>query len=703
LITSENSFSGSGVLEEITFYVDGHEVTAKQGETILEASLAAGIYIPHICYHENLNPAGSCRLCMVEIEGLDGIYAACTTRPKEGMQVVVHGEKADKVRNLSMALLFSVHPEECVTCPKYLKCQLQALSQYLNAPHDGIRRRTNSIAADNRNPLMLHEMFRCILCGRCVRVCNDVRGVGALKFEKVDGNLRVVIDGKTMEEAGCQFCGACVEVCPTGSIRDQPGVFNFEKPREESLVPCKSRCPAGVDVPRYIRFARQGNYSAASAVVRERAVFAEMLGYVCTHFCELACKRRFLNEAVGICRIKQYACANADGEWKKRGFKKQRTNKKAAIIGAGPAGMTAAYYLQKCGHGVVVFEKEEAVGGTARYGIPEYRLPRHIIEREADVIRELGVIIKTGTAINSTEELLREGFDAVLVAIGTGQGVKLPIDGGNARGVLINTEFLIMAAKHQEIPIGRKVVVLGGGNVACDCAGMSLKLGAKEVYMACLESRETIPASAEELEEVEREGVIVHTGVTFDRILTVDGKVSGVVFSKVKSFTFDENRRAIIEKEKDSEYILAADTVIFAVGQRPIIPAGFDIRAGKGSLIAVTGQYTTEKAGVFAAGDAVTGTSSVVQAIAEARKAAACIDRFFGGNGIVDEVLAPAQEASDCIGKRDNIAVLERQTFCLQTECLTEKTVHCETERCLQCDLRLRIAPQKFWNDYTVT
>jgi NADPH-dependent glutamate synthase beta subunit-like oxidoreductase/ferredoxin/NAD-dependent dihydropyrimidine dehydrogenase PreA subunit len=681
---------------ELLFYVDGHEVKAKEGETILTAALAAGIYIPHICWHENLRPAGSCRLCMVEIEGMEGIHAACTTKPEAGMRVTVHGEKADRVRNLSMALLFSAHPEECVNCPKYLKCQLQALSQYLNPSGAGIRRRANNIAADASHPLMLHEMFRCILCGRCVRVCEEVRGIGALKFEKTGGGLRVVPAAKTLSDAGCQFCGACVEVCPTGSIRDQPGVFDFEKPREEALVPCKSRCPAGVDVPRYIRFAKQGNYSAAAAVVREKAIFAEMLGYVCTHFCEPGCKRRFLNEAVNICEIKRFACSKAGDEWKQRGFKKSRTNKKVAVIGAGPAGMTAAYYLKKCGHGVTVFEKEENPGGTARYGIPEYRLPRHIIEKETDIIRELGVEIKTGAAISDIDELSRSGFDAVLVAIGTGKGVRLPVDGADADGVLINTEFLMAAAKHQEIKLGKKIIVLGGGNVACDCAGMAVKLGAIEVHIACLESRETMPASPEELEEVEKEGVIVHPAVTFDSIMTSNGKVSGVVFSKVTSFTFDKNRRAIIEKEEGSGHSIEAGTVIFAAGQRPDIPEGFGIAAGRGNLIVVDEQFATNKCGVFAAGDAVSGTSSVVRAIAEARKAASCIDKFLGGDGNVEEKLAPEQTADERLEKT-GIAALERQT------CADEASAARETQRCLQCDLRLQLAPQKFWSDYAVT
>jgi NADPH-dependent glutamate synthase beta subunit-like oxidoreductase len=360
--------------------------------------------------------------------------------------------------------------------------------------------------------------------------------------------------------------------------------------------------------------------------------------------------------------------------------------------------MAAAYYLQKCGHTVTIFEKEPLVGGTTQYGIPEYRLPQNIIEKEADIIRELGVVIKTGITITDIDELSRSGFDAVFIAIGTGKGVKLPIDGSDADGVLINTEFLMAAAKHEKISIGKKVIVLGGGNVACDCAGMAVHLGAAEVHLACLESRETMPATTEELEAVEQEGVIVHPGFTFDRITVTAGRVSGVVFSKVRSFTFDENRRAVIEKEAGSECRIEADTVIFAVGQRPDIPAEFGLSAGRGNLIAVDDQYATNKPGVFAAGDAVSGTASVVQAIAEARKAAACIDRVLGGDGNIDEGLAPVEEADDCIGTTEGIAVLKRQRSCFD-----ENTAHCETERCLQCDLRLHLAPQRFWSDYSIT
>ncbi len=701
-------------MDKIKFMIDDHEVYADPGQTILEAALAAGIYIPHICSHDNLHPSGSCRLCAVEIQGRDGVIASCTTKAEEGMKVTIHGEKADKVRKLSLELMFTPHPEECVGCPKYLKCQLQALSQYVGISGSGVRHRTNNVAADRTNKLMLHEMQRCVLCGRCVRVCEEVRGVGALTFKKVNGQLRVVVNGESMEQSGCRFCGACVEVCPTGSIRDQIGVFDPELPRKEALIPCQTGCPAHIDVPKYIRFLKEGNYSAAAEVVREKAPLPKILGYICSHFCELQCKRRFLNEAVSIRSIKRYACEHADDAWKKKGFMKPATGKRVAVIGAGPAGLTAAYYLKKLGHDVTVFEEKPFAGGTPRFGIPEYRLPREIIEEEVNNIREIGVEILVNTKVNSVDELKAKGYDAVFAAVGTHKGTKLPMEGNDLEDVLVNVEFLEAASLHQEIRLGKRVVVLGGGNVACDCAGVARRLGAEEVHMACLESRETMPAAKDELAEVEKDGVIVHPAQTFNKILSKNGKVSGVEFSNVKSFTFDENRRAVIEKEEGSEHVIPCDTVIFAVGQSPALDASFGLELGRGNRIVVDENYRTSSDGVFAAGDAVTGTASVIQAIAETRKAVTAIDVYLGGDGDISETLAPEQNADPWIGTIENFAYIERQKddfiddhkrcpgFALNDLGLNEKTAHCEASRCLQCDLRLQLAPQKFWSDYPI-
>lgn len=707
-------------MEKIKFVIDQREVFAEPGQTILAAALAAGIYIPHICSHENLHPSGSCRLCAVEIEGCDGIVTSCTTKVEEGMKVIIHGDKAEKVRKLSLELMFTPHPEECVGCPKYLKCQLQALSQYVGISGSGVRHRTNNIAADNRNPLMLHEMYRCVLCGRCVRVCEEERGVGALTFKKVKGNLRVVINGDSLENADCRFCGACVEVCPTGSIRDQLGIFDMEKPRQEALVPCAAGCPAHIDVPKYIRFLKEGNYDAAAAVVREKAPLPKILGYICSHFCELECKRRFLNDAVSIRNIKRYAVEHAGSAWKEKAFMKAKTGKKVAVIGAGPAGLTAAYYLQKCGHDVTIFEAKPYAGGTTRFGIPEYRLPREVIEEEVNGIREVGVEILLNTKVNSVDELVNKGYDAVFVAAGTHRGVKLPLEGNDLPDVLVNVDFLSRAALHEDVVLGKRVVVLGGGNVACDCAGVARRLGAGEVHMACLESRETMPAAKDELEEVEKDGVFVHPAQTFNRILSENGRVTGVEFSNVKSFTFDENRRAIIEKEESSDHLIACDTVIFAVGQIPDLDESFGIGLGRGNRVVVNADYETDRPGVFAGGDVVSGTASVIQAIAETRKAVAAIDKFLGGDGNIEEALAPEQDAGLRLdplpegAPKGCFAALQRQKpeavsddqrlngFNLIDFGLSNESVQCEADRCLQCDLRVKLASQKFWSDYPI-
>ena len=194
------------------------------------------------------------------------------------------------------------------------------------------------------------------------------------------------------------------------------------------------------------------------------------------------------------------------------------------------------------------------------------------------------------------------------------------MEGNDLEDVLVNVEFLEAASLHQEIRLGKRVVVLGGGNVACDCAGVACRLGAEEVHIACLESRETMPAAKDELAEVEKDGVIVHPAQTFNKILSEKGKVSGVEFSNVKSFTFDENRRAIIEKEENSEHVINCDTVIFATGQSPALDGSFGVELGRGNRIVVDENYMTSSEGVFAAGDVVTGTASVIGAIAETRK-----------------------------------------------------------------------------------
>jgi formate dehydrogenase beta subunit len=348
------------------------------------------------------------------------------------------------------------------------------------------------------------------------------------------------------------------------------------------------------------------------------------------------------------------------------------------------------------------------------FGIPEYRLPRNILDGEIEEILNTGIELKTSTPINSIDPLFGDGFDVVLIAIGTHQGQRLAVPGvdiGNGR-VFVGTDFLRQINMGHKVEILDKVLVLGGGNVAFDCARVALRLGAGKVYLACLESRDTMPASVEEISQGEEEGVVIHPARNVSRIIGENGEITGVEFQTVSSFSFDEENNPEIEVINDSEHILEANTLIFAIGQRPEIPEGFGLET-RSNLISVDSfTQCTSREGIFAAGDAVNGTSSIIKAIASGRKAATAIDRYLGGNGIIDEKLTATVEPEKFLGRVEGFALMSRcqeSRICVEeragnfkkvTQDLDEKTAVYESERCLQCDLRFKITPVKFWGNY---
>lgn len=701
-------------METIKLTIDGKEVETEKGKSVLDAALQGGIYIPHLCHHSDLSPIGACRLCVVQIDGVEGIPTSCTTPAADGMQVKTKSDEIDHMRRLAMELMLAGHPPDCGTCVKYLNCELQSLKQYLVSDHLSVKRRSKLFPVTSANPLFLHDPNKCVLCGRCVRACHELRGVGVLFYKKKGKETYIgTIDGKPLAESGCRFCGACAEVCPTGAIMDKEE-FAKGKSRKAALVPCRYTCPAEIDVPRYVRFIREKNYGAATAVIREKAPFPRVLGYVCTHPCETACRRSEVNQAVSIRNLKRYAAEHdAERPWKRNVQKKEKTDKKVAVIGSGPAGLTAAYYLANQGHSVTVFESLPLAGGMLRYGIPEYRLPRDVIDGEIGDIEEMGVEIRTNSPIESIDGLLTEGYDAVIVAVGAHKGARLPIPGAKGDGVLVNTEFLKAINEGKKVEVGRRVMVLGGGNVAFDCARIARRLGAEEVLMACLECRTEMPASGDEIEEGEAEGITIYPSRTFTKIVREDGKVKGVEFLEVASFSFDEDKNLEIETVDDSQHMIEADTVIFAVGQKPEIPEGFGLDKTDAGFIELD-PYTmaTNRDEVFAAGDAVYGTDSVIRAIASGRKTAIAVDKFLEGRGNIDEKLAPVTEPARCLGPDPGFASMSRrpevcllpskrvQSFCEVVEGMDEETAEFEAKRCLQCDLRLKITPVKFWGNY---
>lgn len=699
-------------MAEIT--IDGVRLTVPDGQNVLQSALDAGIYIPHLCHHKDLAENGSCRMCIVEVEGQEEVVPSCMLKPEDGMVIHTKTERVNKLRMLALELLLAAHPEDCSTCPKYGNCELQTLIQYVGANNARVRTRNKGAVAEERNPLLIHDMNRCVLCGRCVRACRGLRSVGILDYTKKDLEVYVAtLHGKLLKEEDCRFCGACAEVCPTGSIRDRIQAAESGKTREELLVPCRAACPAHTDVPRYIRFVKQGDFDAATAVIREKVPFPTALGYVCNHECEMNCRRGEVNSPMSIRNIKRYASEHDTGRyWKGKGRQLPDTGRKVCVIGGGPAGLTAAYYLRKQGHTVTVKEALPKCGGMMQYGIPAYRLPRHLLDGEIDVIRQQGVNIETGVKVEDPQKLLQD-YDAVLLTIGSHQGVRLPMEGSDLPGVLLNIDFLQNCAMEQDTGIGKRVIVLGGGNVAFDCARSAKRLGAEEVHLACLEAREAMTADEEEILQAQEEGVQIYPARTFERITGSD-RVTGVDFMQVRSFSFDENHRAVIEKEEGSEQHIAADTVIFATGQHPAGTDQFGLELGRAGSIAVaedTGASSVE--GIFAAGDVVYGTKSVIKAIAAGRDAASAIDRYLGGDGDISETLAPEQIRDPHIGKMEHFGDLERKqpriracaeradNFDQVDFGICDGDICGETERCLQCDLRLDIAPPRLWNEFT--
>jgi formate dehydrogenase (NADP+) beta subunit len=701
-------------LETIKLNIDDKEIETQSGKSLLQASLDAGIYVPFLCYHPDLPSTGDCGLCVVEVAGRDELVISCTMPVAAGMVIRTKSEKLSAARRQAMEKILEGHPADCGTCIKYLNCELQSLKQYVSEEEYKPKGRARLFAVDFHNPLFTIDPNKCVSCTRCVRACKDLRGVGILVQKEKDGEKYIGTEnGLSLADAACRFCGACAEVCPSGAIMDKEELTKG-KNRKTALLPCKYTCPAEIDVPGYLRFIKEKDYAAAVALIREKVPFPAVLGYVCDRPCEDVCRRGEVNQAVSIRELKRFAAEHdATGRWEKNANKKPATGKKVAIIGSGPAGLTAAYYLVGQGHAVTVYEALPDEGGMLRYGIPAYRLPREVLDTEIKYIEKMGVAFKTNVRIESIDKLFEEGYHAVIIAVGTHKGQKLRIPGADGPGVLLGVEFLRDINLGKKINIGKSVLVLGGGNVAFDCARAAIRLGATQVKIACLESREAMTAAREEIEQGEAEGVIVFPARTFTRIITENGKITGVECLEVASFAFDEDKNPQIEVKENSTHVIEADTVIFAIGQQSEIPAGFGINTAAHNLVETDPfTFTTSREGVFAAGDAVNGTSSVIKAIASGRKVAIAVDRFLEGDGNIDAKLAPPRELPKNIGKESGFAALERcgelyapveeriKSFCPVAPGMDEETAGCEAKRCLQCDLRLKITPIKFWSQY---
>jgi len=339
-------------------------------------------------------------------------------------------------------------------------------------------------------------------------------------------------------------------------------------------APCSHICPAGINVPRYIRFIADGKPAEALAVIREKIPFPMVCGLVCFHPCETKCRRGELDEAIAIRILKGYAAGHDTGEWKQNIKMAPTTGKRVAITGSGPAGLTVAYYLAKLGHSVTVFETLPEPGGMMRVGIPDYRLPKDILKMEIKEIQDIGVEIKTSSKVDSLDRLFDEGYNAVFLAIGAHQGISIGVEGEDSPRVIECVDFLREVSLGKKVELGNRVAVIGGGNAAVDSARTALRLGAKEVTIVYRRTRAEMPASPEEVEEALAEGVQICFLAAPSRITSQDSRVE-LECIRMELGAMDASGRRRPEPIKGSVFAMGFETIISAIGQRPEIPRQF--------------------------------------------------------------------------------------------------------------------------------
>ncbi|KKM66035.1 hypothetical protein LCGC14_1485300, partial [marine sediment metagenome] len=609
--------------------------------------------------------------------------------------------------------------ERC--CPELGRCELQKVAEYIGIREDTPRYKPQGRAIIENEPLFVRNYELCIGCTRCVRVCGDVRGVKALGF--VYNNEETVVGSiaPALKDSGCKFCGACVEVCPTGALTDKD-IFWAE--REKLLVPCKNTCPLGIDAPRYIRLIGEKKYSEAAAVVREKTPFPSVLGRVCFHNCELECRRNQINEPIAICALKRFAMEHENDLWKSKLTMDPTTGKKVAIVGSGPSGLTAAYYLRRLGHSVTVFEANSYVGGMLSLGIPEYRLPRSVLQKDLYHILSIGIETQGDTVVGehlSLENLKTQGFNATFLAIGAQKTKKLDIEGLNLPSILWGLEFLRRINTGIKSDIPDNIVVIGGGNVAIDVALTARRLGAKDVQLICLECREEMPAHEWEIQKAIDEGITLNCSWGPKRIVGTGNEISDLELIHCDSVFDDMNQFNPVFNENNVKSI-QSDLVIMAIGQTPdlsVLGSDRNMNISPNGLIQTKqGTFETNLPGIFAGGEVIKNPSSVVDSIDMGRKVASSIDKYLGGNGKIDDIFVEFDDSNPFLGRDESfynkprvqmplLSLDERQSSFKEIELgFNEKLAIEEANRCLRCDLRFEISPVELppqkWLELTI-
>jgi formate dehydrogenase major subunit len=476
----------------------------------------------------------------------------------------------------------------------------------------------------------------------------------------------------------------------------------------DCVAPCSLACPAGIDIQGFIALIARGAYSEAAGLIREALPLPAVIGRVCPHPCEDACRRSLVDQPIAICSLKRFA-GDADllGGQHPAPAGAAKTGLKVAIVGSGPAGLSAAYYLAREGHEVTVFESLPEPGGMLRYGIPDYRLPRELLDREIAAITGLGVELRMNQALGrdfTIKGLLDDGFRAVFLAIGAHQSTRMKIEGENLEGVLSGIDYLRSVTLGETVDLGKRVAVIGGGNTAIDAARTALRLGAENVTIVYRRSRSEMPAASWEIEEAEEEGVHLRMLAAPIR-LSGNGRVSAMELIAMRLGEPDASGRRRPEPIPGSETVVTVDSVIAAIGQSADLSpleGQSGIETKWGNIVADPATLLTGIKGVFAGGDCVSGAATAVEAVAAGRRAAQSIDRYLRGHepqGLGEPYNITRGKLRDLAGRPEFTGVErrprqamprlrpdERRTHFEEIEFgFPEDAARREAERCLEC------------------
>ena len=576
------------------------------------------------------------------------------------------------------------------------------------------------------------------ICNCNVNVCYALRTSQLFNTPNMSRSAYVA----HVKTENCVACGRCVEYCPAGAVKlgqklcTKDGPIEYPKHElpdtvkwgpekwdedyrdnnrincyDTGTAPCKTACPAHIAVQGYLKKAAQGKYREALALIKKENPFPAVCGHICNRRCEDACTRGTIDQAVAIDEVKKFI-AKQDLTAENRYIPPiippttgRLFEEKIAIIGGGPAGLSCAFYLAEKGYKPTVFEKNEKPGGMLVYGIPSFKLEKDVVEAEIDVMRQMGVEIKCGVEVGkdiTLKELRKQGYKAFYIAIGCQGGRKANIEGEDAEGVMTAVDFLRTVGDNQNYPVEGRTVVVGGGNVAIDVARTASRCGASDVSMFCLEGRNIMPASEEEIAEAQEEGITLNCGWGPKEILTENGKVKGIVFKKCLS-VFDENKRFAPKFDENVTMTVPCERVFLSIGQSIVwgnLLDGSKVELGRGNgAVADKVTYQTAEADIFVGGDVYTGPKFAIDAIAAGKEGAISIHRFVQPHSSLtigrnrrqfielDKSNIQVEEYDNSSrqipGVRKDIDV--HKSFRDAKETFTEEQVRKETARCLGC------------------